>query len=165
MRSSVLLLSTVLLAGCLTRAPCPVTGTSAGGTGFALTDAPADALQCHAARGDKPAQLELGIRYDEGRGLAADPVRAASLYAAAAAFTSGLTFIYMPPVGASPGQTVPYRTGPDQNGLPDAMYRLALLRLAGRGVTQDNAKARQLLERAAQAGNHDASAKLALMTP
>ena len=168
MRCPVLLLSAALVAGCMTRTPCPAIGaatdTSIGNTDFALTDASTDALQCHAARGDKAAQLELGIRYDEGRGVAADPARAASLYAAAAAFTSGLMFIYTPPVGASPGRTLPYRTGPDQNSLPEAMYRLALLRLEGRGVAQDSAKARQLLERAAHAGNYQAAVKLASLT-
>ena len=163
-----LLIAFSLLAGCVSRAPCPAVLTdigSANGGNAALASTSDEALQCLAGRGDKSAQLELGIRYDEGRGVAADPARAASLYAAAAAFTSGTIFIYSPPVGASPGRTLPYRTGPDQSGLPEAMYRLALLRLEGRGVAQDSAKARQLLERSAQAGNQQAASKLAAITP
>lgn len=59
---------------------------------------------------------------------------------------------------------MPYRTGPDQAGLPDAMYRLALLNLEGRGVAKDPAKARILLERAAAAGDTQAANKLSLLS-
>lgn len=61
-----------------------------------------------ASKGDMNAQLNLGIMYDTGQGVAADPVKAFTWYLAAA-----------------------------EKGSPDAQYTLGLMFNAGRGVTSD----------------------------
>lgn len=119
------------------------------------------ALQCRSARGDKLAQLELGKRYEEGLGVPATPKRAASLYAAAAADTSGTTYIYSPAVGReSAGRVIPMRMGPDRPGLPEAKYRLGRLYIEGRGVPLSVRKGMQLLQMAADAGSAEAGTLL-----
>lgn len=111
------------------------------------------AVTCLAEGGDQAAQLTLGKLYEAGAGVPRDPARAAVLYEAAAAFRSGTTFVYVPPVGRHQAGTVtPIRTGPDQAGLPEAKYRLALLLLRGDGVRLDIARGLRLLREAAEAG-------------
>lgn len=85
------------------------------------------ALAERARSGDKPAQLELGVRFEEGRGVAADAEAARLLYAAAAADTGGTRMIYMPAAGSGRVSTVPINAGPERKGLPAARARLAKL--------------------------------------
>ena len=96
--------------------------------------------------------MELGKAYEGGAGVPQNYARAADLYRAAAAFSSGTTYVYSPPVGKSAGRVIPIRTGTDQAGLPEAKYRLALLYASGRGVEQDEERAREMIEDAAKAG-------------
>lgn len=105
-------------------------------------------LHCRAALGEKSAQLKLGIAYEEGAGVPMDVRRAAKLYRAAASPTSGTIYVYSPPVGKSPGQVLPLRSGPDQPGLPEAMRRLARLYEQGLGVKKDPARAARLKDQA-----------------
>jgi TPR repeat protein len=128
----------ILLGGCVTTTPCPVGGS--------------EELMCRAGRGDKDAQLQLGIAYETGDGMPIDYARAARLYRDAAAPVSGTTFIYSPPVGKAPGQVIPIRTGADQPGRAEAQYRLARLYRDGRGVRQDLARAERLFAQAAAQG-------------
>lgn len=128
----------VALSGCVTTKPCPMGGF--------------DALTCQAERGDKSAQLRLGIAYETGDGVPLDLAHAAGLYRAAAAPVSGATFIYSPPVGKAPGQVIPIRTGADQPGLAEAQYRLAQMYRDGRGVRKDLARAERLFAQAAAQG-------------
>jgi hypothetical protein len=106
-------------------------GPAACASGYA-TGIPADpavrSLTLRAQAGDKFAQLELGIRYEEGRGVAADPEKARKLYSRAAADSGGTLFVYSPAVGKVPGRVIPL-TRPRVPGLPAA--RLRLQRLAG----------------------------------
>lgn len=82
-----------------------------------------------AEAGDKAALLELGVRYEEGRGVPVDLPRAARLYGLAAASSGGTMFVYMPPVGgARYGSVVPISSGPVVPGLPEARERLRALR-------------------------------------
>jgi hypothetical protein len=90
-------------------------------------------LARRAQAGDKQAQLELGIRYEEGLGVAIDVARAARLYRAAAADSSGTTQVYSPPVGRGRGQVISVRTGPRVAGLAEARARLARIRARRRG--------------------------------
>lgn len=87
------------------------------------------ALATRAAGGDKRAQLELGIRYEEGRGVAPDWRRAERLYRMAATSSGGTTMIYVPPVtrGGS-GRVMPVSSGPRISGLQEARERLERLR-------------------------------------
>jgi TPR repeat protein len=138
------------LAGCAHPArDCAGTGSS-----------PVAALECRSMAGDKLAQLALGRRYEDGHGVKRSPQRAAALYRQAAAFTSGTTYIYSPPVGKAPGSVIPVRTGPDQPGLAEAKYRLALLHLSGKGARFDIKKARTLLSEAGAQGFLPARLKL-----
>lgn len=91
-------------------------------------------VACWAATRDKPMMLELAKRLESGDGVAEDRERAEDLYQAAAAFVSGTTYVYSPPVGKSPGQVIPIRIGPDVPGLPEATYRRALMHIEGRAV-------------------------------
>ncbi len=93
-----------------------------------LTMLPVGELAKLASMGDKHAQLELGTRFEEGRGVACDPGKARTLYGRAAATTGGTIWVYQPPVGnGTTGRTVPLDTGPREVGLPAASERLASL--------------------------------------
>ena len=85
----------------------------------ALTDA--------ARRGDKAAQLELGIRYEEGDGVVADLARARRLYGLAAADSPGSTWIYTPGKAGERGRMTQVSTGPATDGLAEAKRRLQRL--------------------------------------
>ena len=115
-------LALTLLAGC--------TRSGFAGISFAPGAAEPELQQLaqRAAAGSKPALLELGIRYEEGRGVPVDLPRAARLYGQAAATTGGTMFVYSPPVGqAKYGSVIPITTGPVVPGLPDARERLRAL--------------------------------------
>jgi hypothetical protein len=136
--AAIAIVLSISLGGCVTTKPCP-----AGGL---------DALTCQAGRGDKSAQLRLGIAYETGDGVPLDLARAARFYRAAAAPVSGTTFVYSPAVGQAPGQVIPIRTGADLPGLAEAQYRLALMYRDGRGVQKDPALADRLFAQAAAQG-------------
>ncbi|MBB3033505.1 hypothetical protein [Alteriqipengyuania lutimaris] len=81
-----------------------------------------------ASTGNKQAQLELGVRFEEGRGVSCDPDKARALYRRAAANSGGTIWVYQPPVGnGTSGRTVPLDTGPRETGLSLAAQRLAAL--------------------------------------
>ena len=86
------------------------------------------ALARRAQSGDKHAQLELGIRFEEGRGVPRDLKRAVSLYARAAQPTGGTIWVYSPGVGKAKGRVIPVNTGPRVAGLAVAKFRLARLK-------------------------------------
>lgn len=84
-------------------------------------------LARRAQAGDKHAQLDLGIRYEEGRGVSRDLARARQLYARAATSTGGAVEMYQPRA--------------DTNGTGD-------VRTVGRGsVVPGLSAARERLER------------------
>ena len=82
-------------------------------------------LARRAQAGDKQAQLELGIRFEEGRGVSQDLERARKLYTKAATSSGGLKWIYSPPVGnGTKGRIIPLDTGLVSAGLAEAAVRL-----------------------------------------
>lgn len=81
-----------------------------------------------ASQGDKRAQLELGIAFEEGRGVSRDFIRAERLYAAAAADSDGKRWVYQPPLHGTSGRVVSYQTGSGQAGLAEARQRLLRIR-------------------------------------
>lgn len=82
-------------------------------------------LARRAQTGDKQAQLELGIRYEEGREVSVDLRRAKQFYALAASDDGGTIWTYSPPVGEEKrGQMLPVDIGPKQAGLVAARERL-----------------------------------------
>lgn len=77
---------------------------------------------------DKHAQLELGIRFEEGRGVPVDVGRARRLYRQAASDSGGTVWVYSPPVGnGTKGRVMPVETGRRQAGLREAKRRLEAL--------------------------------------
>jgi TPR repeat protein len=86
-------------------------------------------LAYHAEAGDKHAQLELGIRYEEGHGVGRDLDRATRLYRLAAADSGGAIHVYSPPVGQSGrGRVIPVPNGQRAAGLAEARARLERVR-------------------------------------
>lgn len=83
-----------------------------------------------AAAGDKMAQLELGIRYEEGRGVPVSRRRAERLYRMAASHSGGgreLLFI-LPVRPRGRYHVIPEEQGRFVPGLPEARARLEALR-------------------------------------
>jgi hypothetical protein len=95
--------------------------------GVPLTPGAADRelqeLARRAKAGDKHAQLELGIRYEEGRGVPINLRRAAQLYLRAGTSSGGTRYI-----PAAPGRRgragFAVRSGAPVAGLPEALARL-----------------------------------------
>jgi hypothetical protein len=88
------------------------------------------ALARRAAAGDKQAQLELGIRYEEGNGVPLNLGVARILYMGAAATTGGTFYFYSPPVGGmKSGNMIPVNTGVHSTGLEAARARLQKLNM------------------------------------
>ena len=112
-------------------APVDQTRTAAIVVPQAITPA---SLSKAAADGDPLALFEIGARYTEGRGVAADLAEAARWYELAAA-----------------------------RGFAPAEYRLANLYEKGTGVERDLARARELYEVAANKGNASAMHNLAVL--
>jgi hypothetical protein len=82
-------------------------------------------LARRAQAGDKQAQLDLGIAYEEGNGLPKDSKRARSLYRSAATTSGGTIYVYQPPVKkGGRGGVVPVNVGPVVRGLEAAKLRL-----------------------------------------
>jgi hypothetical protein len=117
-------------------AAVPALGGCAAPTSYAgisLAPGAADAelqdLAQRARAGDKQALLELGIRYEEGRGVPVNLARAERFYALAAAGMPGTTHVYVPPVRGSGGGVVAVPSGSAAPGLPEARRRLERLQL------------------------------------
>ena len=85
-------------------------------------------LAQRASAGDKQAQLDLGIRYEEGRGVPADLARAESLYRLAASDDLRQKWIYTPPVGnGTSGRVIAVDRSAANPGLLEAQHRLQQL--------------------------------------
>lgn len=102
-----------------------------GGEGTRLTTVacdivPASQLAGLAWSGNKPAALELGKRFEAGRGVPQDFGKALLLYSTAGATTGGDIWYYSPGVGGQPGQVMPLHL-PQDPGLAEAQRRRALL--------------------------------------
>jgi hypothetical protein len=88
-------------------------------------DASLQALAAKAQAGDKQAQLDLGVKLEEGRGVAPDRNKARRLYRLASADSGGTKWIYIPPVGnGTSGRVTPVNMGERQSGLKEAKERL-----------------------------------------
>lgn len=92
-------------------------------------DPAVQALATRASVGDKQAQLDLGIRLEEGVGVVANVDRAARLYSLAASESGGTLWVYLPPVGnGSVGRVIPVERGSLRAGLVRAQNRLAAIK-------------------------------------
>jgi hypothetical protein len=81
-------------------------------------------LAALASSGDKHAQLELGIRFEEGRGVPIDRNRAITLYRLAAAGSGGPLWVWVPAMVDVPGRVLPITHGQRVQGLIEASKRL-----------------------------------------
>ena len=122
--------ATALLAASLATAACAAPTSYMG---IALAPGAANpavqTLARQALTGDKHAQLALGIRYEEGDGVAPDPKRARKLYRAAATTTGGTIYVYVPPTRkGGRGYVTPVNMGPVVAGLKEAKERLDVSR-------------------------------------
>lgn len=120
-RTCVVLLAPLLLAG----AAC----ARSSYMGISLTPGHASLdlqeLARRAQAGDKRAQLELGIRFERGRGVPQDKRRAIKLYKQAASDSGGTMWVYVPsPGNGAPSRVIPVYIGPKQAGLGAAASRL-----------------------------------------
>lgn len=104
---------------------CATTGSYAGvPLGPGAADPELQSLARRAEAGDKHAQLELGIRYEEGRGVPENLERAKSLYRAASSDGGGSQFAYSPGTAGGRGQWVVFDAGGAGAGLAEASLRL-----------------------------------------
>ncbi|MEV5022580.1 SEL1-like repeat protein [Sphingobium sp. LMA1-1-1.1] len=88
-------------------------------------------LAQRAQNGDKQAQLDLGIRFEEGNGVPRDKARAMKLYRQAASDSGGTMWVYMPSTGnGAKGRVVPLGGQPNITGLVEAQLRLQRILLA-----------------------------------
>lgn len=118
--AEVLASGTPVLAGCpwldlrgeLVSVPCDLVPLSQL-AGFAWT-------------ANKPAALELGIRFEEGRGVPRDLEKARKLYRIAAMSTGGTSFYFSPGSEGRPSQLIPLFS-PEEPGLAEARARLQAL--------------------------------------
>jgi Sel1 repeat len=99
--------------------------------GISLASGAADpelqALARRARSGDKTAQLDLGVRYEEGRGVRPDPARALRLYRRAAN-DAPLSSIYsIPSNSGGAANTGILYSGASSGGLPYALARYCSL--------------------------------------
>lgn len=79
-----------------------------------------------AQRGDKQAQFELGIRFEQGMGVEQNLRNACKLYNRAATQSGGTIWVYSPPVGnGTSGRVIPINQGPIVPGLNAAAERRA----------------------------------------
>jgi hypothetical protein len=86
------------------------------------------ALARRAQAGEAEAQLELGKRYYEGRGVPADIERAKALFRSAAGGPGVTQLAYVPPAGrGQQGSWVVFSGNPGSKGLPEARLRLVAL--------------------------------------
>lgn len=89
------------------------------------SDMPLPQLASEAQGGSKEAQLELGIRFEEGRGVERDLGKAKKLYAKAASDSGGPIWVYSPAVGnGTKGRVIAVNSGPKRSGLVEAKRRL-----------------------------------------
>lgn len=124
-RSLVALILPALFALSSCSAPTGYMGISFTGR---APDPAVPSLAQRAWTGDKQAQLELGIRFEEGIGVPPDIKRARKLYRRAATTTGGTIFVYIPPATrGGRGSVAPVNTGPIMRGLDEARKRLAAL--------------------------------------
>jgi TPR repeat protein len=117
-----------LATAALALGACAAPGTYAGiSLAAGIADPQLQALARRAQAGDKRAQLDLGIRYEEGLGVATDLGRAEKLYAIAAADAHRQTWRYQKSALGSQAFFAPSSDEISQRGLPEAKTRLAAL--------------------------------------
>lgn len=112
------------------------------------------ALMKDTCEGDRGAAMQLGLWFESR----AEYEMALRYYRAAAASSSGQTYIYVPPAGDVAGYVMPVDTGPRLPGNAEAQYRLGLMYRNGQGVEASEKRAMVYFRQAAEQGHADAIA-------
>ena len=118
-------------------APCALSGCATNSyMGISLSPPAATEeqgeLQTLARRariGDKHAQLELGIAFEQGVGVPRDLSKAETLFEKAASDSGGRLWVHVPASGKARARVIPLSTGVAVAGLPEAAERLRGMRL------------------------------------
>lgn len=125
-------------------------------------------LQSAAGKGHAPSQNELGLRFQNGDGLAADPAQAAEWFKKAAdqklpAAEVNLGLLYVKGLGVTKDHAAAYKLFNDAAATGDswALNNLGSMYEMGWGTPKDLAKAKDLYREAAAKGNQMATANLA----
>jgi TPR repeat protein len=106
-------------------------------------DAQLQALARRAQGGDKAAQLELGVRYEEARGVRRDLAKAEKLYRAATKASGGVSYVYNPGgTKAGSGSLLRLDHGPRRAGLPAARERLERLQRQRKTIRKSSGSTR-----------------------
>lgn len=116
-----LLAAALMLPACSSKAYMGIPLTGGG-------DPTLRSLAQRASTGDKRAQLDLGIAYEEGLGVPVNIAKAKKLYRLASTDSGGALWVYSPPVGnGTSGRVIPVDRGPKIDGLHEARSRLVRL--------------------------------------
>ena len=117
---------------------------------------PIEEVKAKAEAGDAESQVELGLRYDKGEGVAKDHAEAAKWYRKAAEqnYAEGNTIWASATqgrrCGEGPGEAVKwYRKAAEQN-LAKAQYNLGVCYAHGEGVVKDQVEAVKWYRKAAE---------------
>jgi hypothetical protein len=91
-----------------------------------------------AQAGDRQAQLELGVRFEEGRGVKRDLIKACKLYARAASSSGGTIWVYSPPVGnGTIGRVIQVNAGEKHSGILRSSKQISDLKCQNRMYKND----------------------------
>ncbi len=133
------------------------------------TEEAAELFTKAAEMGDSGAMVELGEMYSSGEGVTEDDAKALNWFkrAAEAGNVSGMVSLggiyLLGGGGTDPNEEEAarwFQKAADHDS-PAAMYDLAMLYESGRGVTKNLQKAKDLYQKAAALGNHEAQKRLA----
>eukprot|EP00850_Spirogloea_muscicola_P003570 SM000014S00358 [mRNA] locus=s14:921867:927396:+ [translate_table: standard] len=134
------------------------------------TTDPLQAYREGAERGVAQDQYDLGLCYERGRGVAADPCKAAALYRRAAEgghakAQCNLGVLYELGEGVVPdaGEAVAWHRRAAEQGIAQAQFNLGASLEHGRGVAQDATEALRWYRAAAEQGTAPAMVCLALL--
>ena len=133
----------------------------------ALADLPLDELHALAEQGDAVAQFNLGVMYENGRGVPQDDAYAGGWYRLAAdqgyadaQFNLGIMYAFGVGMPQDYAEAVRwYRLAADQ-GHADAQFNLGVMYAFGVGMPQDDAEAVRWYRRAADQGHARAQGNL-----
>lgn len=144
----------------------------AQGDGVAQSDANAATwFEAAAAQGHRDAQYNLGVLYLAGRGVDQDAVTALRWFAEAAEqghpdaqYNLGISYLTGRNTDPNPAEAVRWLTAAADQDQLNAVVALGLLNFEGQqGVERDEARAAQLFQRAAEAGNAEGQYFLAVL--
>jgi len=127
-------------------------------------------LQPLAQAGDAEAQKMLGIMYDYGQGVSADPqqaldwyIRAAEQGQASVQYQVGAKYFRGENIPRNYAEAARWWQVASDNGQVDAQFNLGLMYFRGIGLTQDDVRAAEMFRQAAEQGHGHAEYSIAVM--